>query len=433
MPNSREQEVLQVIDERREQVIETLQTLLRFPTVTPGLNTRAEGDAYIRFQQYMQKRLESLDFEIDTWEIDASRLETFWGSGVDPDRDLSNMPVVVGTRKGRGEGRSLLLNGHYDVVPPGELSNWTYRPFEGRVVENRIYGRGSSDMKGGITAVLEALQCIELAGISLNGDVLVQSVPDEEGSTMGTLACCQRGYRAQAAIVPEPTGMNVQLALRGGASGKITVYGRAGHADQTQPHWRDGGAVNAITKSVKIIQALEELTKEWRSRPDKKHKFLDPDIVIPTLINGGEWFVMYPERVEIDFTSDFIPGTTDLWQELEDKIKKAAATDPWMRAHPPQLEPTDTLLYGAEVEEDEPIVQTTLAAARDLGLDPHPIGSGGLTDAVHLINYAKVATVSIGPSGKSAHMVNEFINIDELIQLTKVLALAILRWCGHTG
>jgi acetylornithine deacetylase len=432
MPNYREQEVLHVIDVYREKVIETLQTLVRFPTVTPSLNSRAEGDAYIGFQQYIQKRLESLGFHIDTWEIDASGLETFWGSGVDHDRDLSNMPVVVGTRRGRGKGKSLLLNGHYDVVPPGELSNWTYPPFEGRIVENRLYGRGSSDMKGGITAMLEALRCIEVSGICLNGDILVQSVPDEEGSTMGTLACCQRGYRAQAAIIPEPTGMNVQLALRGGASGKITVYGRAGHADQTQPHWKEGGAVNAITKSVKIIRALEELTEEWRTRPDKKHKFVDPDIVIPTMIRGGEWFVMYPERVEIDFTSDFIPGTTNFWQELEDKINKTAGTDPWMREHPPLLEPTDTLLYGAEVDEDEPIVQTILTTARDIGLDPHPVGSGGLTDAVHLINYAKVPTVSIGPSAESAHMVDEFINVDELIQLTKILALAILRWCGHT-
>ena len=431
MLRQEEKELLGLIDSRHEQIVEKLQILIRYPTTTPGLGCKAEDQSYRSYQQEIHKTLEGLGFSVDSWEVDSSQLKTFWGSGVDPDRDLSNMPVVVGRRDHRKGGRSLLLNGHYDVVPPGEPGAWSHDPFQAVRVENKIYGRGASDMKGGIAAMLCALALIHEAGIELKGGLIFESVPDEEGSTMGTLACCQKGYRADAALIPEPTDMKIQLALRGGVSGKITVFGRAGHADRTQPHFSEGGAVNAITKSMKIVQALEELNEEWRRRPDKRHKYLDPDIVIPTLIHGGEWFVMYPEKVEIDFTTDFIPGTTSLWKELEEKLQAVAAADPWMKIRPPKLEQTDALLYGAEVDEGEPIVATAAEVMKELDIPVELTGSGGLTDAVHLINYAKVPTISIGPNTGTAHMNDEYIEIDELVDLTKIISLLILRWCGY--
>jgi acetylornithine deacetylase len=434
MLSQKEKELLRLIDSRKEQIVERLRMLIRYPTVTPGLGCRAEGRAYSDYQRDIGKTLEGMGFTLDSWQIDASKLETFRGSGIDPDRDLSNMPVLVGRKvapKGAKGGRSFLLNGHYDVVPPGELDAWNHDPFQADRDQNRVYGRGASDMKGGIAAMLSALELIDEMGVELEGDLLFESVPDEEGSTMGTLACCQKGYRADAALIPEPTDMNIQLALRGGVSGKATVYGRSGHADRTQPHFSEGGAVNAITKSMKVLRAMEELNEEWRLRPDKRHQYLDPDIVIPTLIHGGEWFVMYPEKVEIDFTTDFIPGTKNLWGELEEKIQAVAAADPWMKIKPPKLEQTDTLLYGAEVDEREPIVSMAEEIMRQLGRPAKLTGSGGLTDAVHLINYAKVPTISIGPRSSTAHMNDEHIDIEELILLTKIVSLLLLRWCGH--
>ena len=139
---------------------------------------------------------------------------------------------------------------------------------------------------------------------------------------------------------------------------------------------------------------------------------------------------MYPEKVEIDFTTDFVPGTTDLWTELEDKIHAVAVADPWMSIKPPKLEQTDSLLYGAEVDEADPIVSTASKIMEDLNIPAEFAGSGGLTDAVHLINYAKVPTISIGPRSETAHMNDEHIEIEELVLLTKVVTLLILRWCG---
>lgn len=431
MLTKKESKVLDLIDENREEIIEFLRRLISFKTVTPQDGAKAQGDDYRDLQNYVGKTLKELNFSIEMWEADSSELKGFPGSGVIESRDLSNMPVLVGKLEGNGKAKSLILNGHYDVVPVGIIENWKHDPFKGEIEDNKIFGRGANDMKGGIAAMLHAIKFIQEAGVNLSGDLTVETVPDEEATCMGTLVCCQRGITADAAIIPEPTNMKVLVAMRGSMYGTITVFGRAGHAELTQPHWTEGGAVNAISKAVKIISALEELTDEWRTRPDKQHRFLHPDIIIPTVINGGEWAVMYPEKVEIKFGAIFIPGTRNKRQEIEEKLMSAANNDSWLKEHPPKLE-TGTWLYGAEINENEPIVKTGMAALKDLGIEPALTGFGSLTDAVHLINYSKIPTISIGPNYGSAHMTDEFVEIGQLIDTTKALALAIMRWCEES-
>jgi acetylornithine deacetylase len=197
----------------------------------------------------------------------------------------------------------------------------------------------------------------------------------------------------------------------------------------TQPHWREGGAVNAISKAMKIVQGMEELAEEWRMRPDKQHRFLDPDTIVPTIIRGGEWEVTVPEKVEISFDCVMLPESKKTQQEIRDKIHSIAAADPWMKEHPPRIQFAESC-YGAEVSEDEPIVQTGLEVLKDLGREPGLAGFGSLTDAIHLINYSKIPTISIGPGLKTAHMADEFVSLDELIDTTKALALSIMRWCS---
>lgn len=428
MLTEKENVVLDLIDRKKDEIVEYLRKLVRFKTVTPEEGAKAEGDDYRDLQNFVGKTLEEMGFSVDMWEVDSSKLEDFPGSGVIHKRDLSNMPVVVGKIEGHGKGNSLILNGHYDVVPEGIIENWKHDPFKGEMEDNKIFGRGANDMKGGIAAMLLATRFIQKAGVELRGKLTVETVPDEEATCMGTLACCQRGITADAAIIPEPTNMKILVAMRGSLYGKITVLGRAGHAEMTQPHWSEGGAVNAISKSTKIISVLEELTEEWRTRPDRQHKFLDPDIIIPTVINGGKWAVTYPEKVEIEFGAIFIPKTKDKRREIEEKLMSVANTDPWMKEHPPRLE-TGAWLYGTEINENEPIVKTGMTALQDLGFEPALTGFGSLTDAVHLVNYSRIPTISIGPDYKSAHMTDEFVEIGQLVDTTKALALAIMRWC----
>jgi acetylornithine deacetylase len=430
MITDRERVVLELIESNQGELVECLQQLIRYKTITPDNGECENIDEYRSLQDYVFILLNEMGFDLEVWEIEASELEAFPGSGVKADRDLRGMPVLAGKRAGTGGGKSLLLNGHYDVVPPGLIENWEQDPFGGNVVGTKIYGRGACDMKGGIAAMLLAIKFITQVGIELRGDLVVETVPEEETSCMGTLSCCQRGYKADAAIIPEPTDMEVLIAMRGGIYGTITVFGRAGHAEMSQPHWMEGGAVNAISKAAKVVDILDELTEQWRTQPDKQHKYLDPDIIIPTVIEGGEWSVTYPEKVDIQFGTASIPGSENKMREIEEHLLQATAVDPWMRANPPQIKFNDQWFYSAEVDENEPIVQVGLEALEDLAVEPRLRGFGSLTDAIHLINFSKIPTISIGPSIKTAHTANEFVEIEELIMTTQALALAIMRWTG---
>lgn len=260
MLSQREGTVLDFIDEQQEELVDLLRQLISYKTITPGESGGAQGDDYRSLQALVSSYLAEEGFALESWEIDAAELETFPGSGVDPGREMARMPVVVGQRAGTGQGRSLILNGHYDVVPAGMVENWRHDPFGGEVEDGRVYGRGAADMKGGIAAMLVALRCIRKAGLALAGDLTVQTVPDEEATCMGTLSCCQRGYKADAALIPEPTGLDVLVAMRGSLWGRITVPGRAGHAEMAQPHWRRAARSMRFPKRSPSFEA-------WRRSP----------------------------------------------------------------------------------------------------------------------------------------------------------------------
>lgn len=427
MLTKQEKMVTDLIDKHRDDILRYLRRLIGFKTITPQVDEKAEGDDYVSLQNFIKDTLDEMNFDTDIWEIDPSELDDFPGSGVDKSRDMSNMPVLAGKLRGTGNGRSLILNGHYDVVPPGIIENWKHDPFRGEIADGKLYGRGANDMKGGITAMIQAIRFIRMAGTELGGDIIVETVPDEEQTCMGTLSCCQKGYVADAAIIPEPTDMKILVAVRGSVYGKIEVYGRAGHAEMPQPHWMEGGAVNAISKAMKVMTGLEDLTEEWRTRPDKQHRFLAPDYIMPTIIKGGEWPVTYPEKVEISFSSMHIPSSKNTEMEIEQKLASVADNDSWLRENPPKLT-VELRQYGAEVDESEPIVQVGKEALTDMGIEPVLRGYGTLTDSIHLINLSKVPTISIGPDIKTAHMADEFVTVEQLIDTTKVLALAIMRW-----
>lgn len=423
-----EKKILDIIEKNRDEITKFLQSLIQYKTITPLYDEKAETDDFIRHQELVSSTLNTMGFKVDIWDVDSGTLKKFPSAYIDPERDLSRMPIVAGTLKGSGSGKSILLNGHYDVVPVGLPENWNHDPFGGEIVDNKIFGRGACDMKGGITAMIQAVKFIQQAGIQTAGDIIMQIVPDEESTCMGTLSCCQKGYTADAAIIPEPTELDILVAVRGNFSGMITVHGRAGHADINQPHWKDGGAVNAITKAAKVIMAMEELNREWHGRSDMKHKYLDPAIIIPTIINGGSWDVSHPEKVEIQFTANFQPDMKNFREEIEEKLASISKTDSWLKAYPPELDAG--IMYGAEIDENEPIVKCAFDTIKALGKDPKFIGWGTLSDAIHLVNYSGIPTISIGPNSETAHKPNECISVDDLIETTKALALTIMRWCG---
>ena len=162
--------------------------------------------------------------------------------------EFEDRPNLLGMLKGEGNGKSLMLSGHIDVVQRG--SKWTYDPFAGTVEDGNIYGRGACDMKGGIAAMTMAVKAIREAGLKLKGDVKIGTVVDEEAGGMGTLALVAAGNRADACIITEPTDLQIAPLCRGILWGKLVIEGRAGHIELKQGDWRKGGAVDAIEKGL---------------------------------------------------------------------------------------------------------------------------------------------------------------------------------------
>jgi acetylornithine deacetylase len=292
-------------------------------------------------------------------------------------------------------------------------------------------------MKGGAAAIITAIEAIDETGITLDGDLIVEMVLDEEVNGMGTVSCIERGYRANAAVIPEPSNLGLCTATRGLMWLNIKVQGRSGHAEHAQPHWTVGGAVNSIEKANFILDSLSRLELEWRSRPDKQHPLLSTPEIIPTLIHGGDFWTTVPEKCELDFDIQYLPTELDetgfgrkVQREVEEYLQRCFRTDSWLSEFPPTLR--WLVDYPCmEVPYDSPIVSTVAESERQLGLEPYPLPDDSGFDGVHLVHLAGVPCLSVGPGPKEkAHQIDEFVSIDSLIKTSKVLAVTAVNWCN---
>ena len=423
-------------DLRHEETVTLLQELVRVPSVNPyftgsdGLSR--EGDV----QDVLGDRLMRLGAQIDRWEPDAGELTQYAGGpGYYPDRDFRGRPNLAATLPGSGGGRSLLLLGHVDVVSAGE--GWTVDPFGGDRRNGTIYGRGTADMKAGLTAAVAALEVLRAAGIRLRGDAIFASVVDEEAGGMGTLALVDRGYRADGAIIPEPTDLHVAPLCRGIVWGRVTISGRAGHIEMPQPSWREGGAVDAIAQGRMVLDAIDRLNARWAVIPSKRHPLLPlPCQVKVSMLDAGEYPTAYASGMRITFDAQYLPAERDerglgghVKAELEHFFAELAAQDEWLREHPPRLE----WLIDADCAEtpgDHPLTQTVHAAARLADIESQVEGMSSHTDMGLLVN-AGMPTLNFGPGAPSvAHQPDEHVTERDLTQATVTLALALAEWCG---
>jgi acetylornithine deacetylase len=425
--------------ERHEDTISLLQQLVRVPSVNPYFAGYQSPSREREVQDILGDRLARLGARLDRWEPDAVALAGYAGGpGYYPDRDFRGRPNLVATLPGSGGGRSLLLLGHADVVSAGE--GWTVEPFAGVRRDGAIYGRGTADMKGGLAASLAALELLRAAGIALRGDVSFASVVDEEAGGMGTLAFVDRGYRADGAIIPEPSDLTVAPLCRGILWGRLTIPGRAGHIEMPQPDWRQGGAVDAIALGRKFLEAIDRLNAEWAASPVKRHPLLPlPCQVKVSLLDAGEYATAYASQMRITFDAQYLPAERDerglgghVKAELERYFGEIAAGDAWLREQPPRIE----WLVDADCAEtpaDHPLPKTVHAAARLAGIERPLEGMSSHTDMGLLVN-AGIPTLNFGPGAPSvAHQPDEHVTERDLLQATVTLALAIATWCGWDG
>ena len=425
------------VDERLDDLVGLVRELVSFNTVSvdlaPGSEHRTNDEGAL--QEMVGGYLADLGAEVDQWEPDPASLRDH--PMMPPWHHWEGRPITVGTLAGHDGGRSLIVNGHIDVVSAGDLERWTSPPFEPEIRDGRIYGRGAVDMKGGVASALFALRALKELGVRLDGDVIFEAVPDEETCAMGTVAAIERGYRADAGLVPEPTLLNLWIATRGLLHGSFEVPGRSAHAEVNQASWEQGGGVNAIERAVPLLAALGELSDTWRGRDDKRHPLLGTPQAQPTIVSGGAFISNVPEAVTVHLNATYLPGDADdagygsvPRGEIIAAVEGSANGDGWLRANPVRWT-WATDYPPSEIPPEEDIIATASGVAQEIGLDGRLEGIDTTYDGALLTRLAGVPSPAFGPGDLGrAHAPDEWIGIEELRQGARAYARAIPRWCG---
>jgi len=432
--------ILEEIDRKSDEMIQFLRDLVRVPSIT---GTSEEG----RVQQVVERKLREIrGLEIDVWEPDIGELEKY---PFHPSRvgewSYRDRPNVVGVLSGSGNGSSLVLNGHIDVVSPEPLANWTHDPWSGEIERGKLYGRGSVDMKGGVAAMIYAVLCLREAGVELRGDVVIESVVEEEIGGGGTIGTLLRGYRADAAIVTEPTGSQAVCVGAGGSRFfKIKIPGKSAVA------FKEHLGVNAIGLATKIYRCLLELDTERKSSLEGRHPMFEkknvkslmstgkPTSITLAILRAGDWPTTVAGWAEIEGRFGFPPSETleEATRKFEEAIQEVAENDPWMKEHPPEVQWWGPNKAAYELSPDEPLIKKIVHHAEDVTqarceIFASPNNSDANFLATRADGYGGIPCVMYGPGGGNAHAADEYVSIDEVVHACKVLALTILDWCGH--
>lgn len=420
--------VLAAVDARRDETVRLLADLVRFPSV----NRRPRGDE-LACQRYVASVLEGMGLELDVFrpdEIPGIEHHPGWCPG----SDFTDRPNVVGTRRGAGGGRSLLLLSHVDVVPEGPHELWRHGPFNPTIEDGALVGRGSNDDKGGLAAQIMALACVEAAGYRVRGDVILASVVDEEsGGANGTLAVLQRPHVADAAVYCDGLDLDLHTAQLGGVNARIEL--------QVAPASAGGkidGVMPAIMAVYEDLQAFaRERTAELRSHPLYAETVWPEYAVRISYLQAGTEDGGNPGGGRIDIATYVLPGEAPpaLLARLEERVQAVVAGFDHLlptrvtavgRVMPPSSIPSDDPFVDAVAEAYE---KATGQTARRRGMP--------MSDLFQFLLHSPrpMPSAAMGPGRwgvpGAAHEANESVLIDEhLIPFVKTLALLIVDWCG---
>ncbi len=410
--------------------------------------------------------MDQAGLQTDVWAIDLDELSRHpdWCHEVERDDALGVVGWIGEEAAGRATGgsaagRDLLLNGHIDVVPVGDEAAWTTAPWDPAVRDGRVYGRGAVDMKGGLCCALFAARAVRESGVRLRGRLSVASVVGEEDGGTGTLATLLRGHTADGAVIVEPTRLRVVPAQAGSLMFRLVVHGRAAHGCV-----REEG-VNAVEKFVPLLAALRRLEAERCGVADAGVAGLGPagaDLPSPRAassaavagdphsplfaayrlpwpievgtVRAGDWASSVPDTLVAEGRYGVAVGedVAGARQAFEQAIAHAAAVDPWLSVHPPEVEWWGGRFDPAVTVVDDPIVTAvTAAAAAAIGSAPRVEGVTYGADMRLLVNTGGIPTVLFGPGDvRVAHMPDEYVPIDDLRVAAQALILTALRFCG---
>ncbi len=422
----------QWLESQRETCIGILEDLVRFRTVNPKFSKSADRKETIKLQKYVQDFMIKHGMAVDYWEVE------------------DDLPNVVGILKGESPSNSLILNGHIDVVPPGDLNKWSTNPWDPVIHGGKLYGRGSGDMKAGVAANLLVAKFIHDHQIYLENDLQIHVVVDEEGGGGGTKAVLEKYSNGGGVIVTEPTD-NIINPTEGGLEWvRIHIEGVSSHAgwrySDIYPGYK-GEGVNAIEKAAKVIAAVQDLERTWARK--KSHPLLpygittiNPGVMIGGASKGQEGPeittnpAITPDSCIIEFDLKFLPNENvkEVKEEFENFIKQVSLTDDWLRDHVPTIEwgirgisfpPVDTSL-------DHPLVEACSSSHREFNIAPEFQGFVAVSDAAFYAGKG-IPAIIYGPKSERIHGVNECVDIESYFQTIKVLIASTLKWNNKWG
>lgn len=405
----------------------TLAELVALPSVS---GTDAENEAI----HDMARRLGGLGMDVDHWQVPLADLlgrPDFPGVEVDRSEAWGVVGRLPGARP--DDGRCLMLNGHVDVVPVGDERQWSAGAFDPVVRDGALYGRGSCDMKAGVVAAMWAVEAIRRSGVVLCGDLLLSAVLGEEDGGLGTYATLDRGWRADACIIPEPTGLDMVPANAGALTFRLTVHGLATHAS------RRTEGVSAIERFVPLMQALTDLERERNAAAtpvDSPFALIAP-ISIGT-VQAGDWASSVPDRLVAEGRCGVLPGepVDEARAALEAAIAGACALDPWLRDHPVDVEWWGGQFASGRTDDGGELLERVLGAHRSVTSQPSTSWTAPYGSDLRLwTGIGGVPTLQYGPGDAAkAHGPDESVPLVEVLTTARTLAVVALDLCGvHTG
>lgn len=398
-----------------------LKTLVGFPS-TRG----AEAPC----QDFLARALAGRGFAVDRWAVREAEIAALRGFSPVMDTDYATCLCVVGTKRAAAPaGRSLILQGHIDVVPPGPEAMWRTPPFVATEIDGWLHGRGANDMKAGVSCMIAALDALAAIGLAPASDLHVETVAEEESTGNGALATLARGYRADAVLIPEPTGHAITRAAVGCMWFRLRVAGRPVHVARAE------SGTNAIMSAYGLIRALEDHTAQlndaargdpWFGGTPQPLKFN------PGKIRGGDWASSTPAWCEVDCRIGLLPGASLVQARagVEATVRAAAAQDPFLRESPPELLWNGFQAEGY-VQEPGSAAEAVLARVHEQvhGEPMQERRSTAVNDG-RFYAHAGMPALVYGPTGEGNHGFDERTNLASVKATTLAIALFVAEWCG---
>ena len=341
-----------------------------------------------------------------------------------PAAGAAPVPAGAGARR----GRSLILNGHVDVVPPASAALWSGDPFRARREGDWLYGRGAGDMKAGLVAMIGAVRALRRLGVELAAPLELQSVVEEECTGHGALQCLLDGARADACVIAEPHPDHFTIAQVGVLWFHVDVRGRPAHAARAATL-----GFNAIDAAATLLAALRELEAELNADPPAPYdRVAHPINLNPGIVAGGDWPSTVAAECTLSCRLGLYPGESPqaARRRVEETVARAAAADPVLRDHPPVVRYDGFACEGAVVAPEEPVVRELAAAyARVHGEPPRLEATTATTDARQFIRHG-IPAICHGPRAEEIHGIDERVSLSSMAAVARVLASFVPVWCG---